>query len=159
RLVAESITDGAGGTSWTEAGTLADDHVLNETLTTYDGDDNPILVTTKDRFDNDTSSDTGPLGDPTSGPKPRVSYVARYYDAADRLLASVDVGTNGGSAYSRPSSIPGGSSTVLVTSDQYDGGGRVDQTIDPRGIVTEISYDLLARPTQIIDAYDASINS
>ena len=158
RLVAESITDGAGGSSWAAAGSLSGDHVLSETLTTYDFDGNPILVTTKDRDNTDTSSDTGALGDVTTGPEARVSYVASYYDAADRLIASADYGTNGGAAFERPSSVPDRSDTVLVTSDQYNDAGEVGQTTDPKGIVTQTYYDLLGDPTQVIDAYDPSIN-
>src|SRR5205823_2993150 len=36
RLVAESVTDGAGGTSWPAAGSPTGDYVLTQTLTTYD---------------------------------------------------------------------------------------------------------------------------
>ena len=40
---------------------------------------------------------------------------AAYYDVANRLTAQVNVGTNGGSAYTRPGSVPAASDTVLVT--------------------------------------------
>ena len=112
-------------------------------------------MTTKDRFNTDTTSDTGALGDATTGPQARVSYVASYYDAADRLTASVDFGTNGGAAFTRPSSVPDRSDTVLVTSYTYNDAGEVGQTTDPKGIVTQTSYDVLGRPTQTIDAYDS----
>jgi hypothetical protein len=36
----------------------------------------------------------------------RVSYVGMYYDPAGRLLTTVDVGTNGGTAWSRPATAP-----------------------------------------------------
>ena len=49
---------------------------MSQVLTTYDADGNPILVTTKDRFHDDTTGDTGPLGDANTGPKARVSYVS-----------------------------------------------------------------------------------
>ena len=161
RSVALSLTDGAGGTTWAAAGTLDGDHVVSQVLTTYDADGNPILVTTRDRFHDDTSADTGPLGDASTGPRARVSYVSSYYDAGDRPIATVDVGTNGGAAFAAPSptdTVPASSDTVLVTAYHYDAGGRVDRITDPRGIVTQTEYDAAGRPTRVIDAYDAAIN-
>ena len=158
RLVSESITDGASGTSWSAAGSLTGDHVLTQTLTAYDADGNPILVTTKDRFNTDTSSDTGALGNVTTGPEARVSYVASYYDKADRLIETADFGTNGGAAFTLPTTAPTGSDTVLVTSDTYNSAGEVGLITDPKGIVTQTSYDLLGQATQTIDAYDSTIN-
>src|SRR4051812_44100699 len=127
------------------------------TLVTYDRDSNPILLTTKDRFHDEAG--TGALGDAATGPKARVSYAARYYDAADRLVARIDVGTYGGSAYSRPTSVPARSDIVLVTSYHHDDAGRVDLTTDPRGIVGRTDYDMLGRAVRTIDGYDPAINS
>ena len=107
RLISESQTDGGGGTSWSAAESLTGDQVLTQTLTTYDADSNPILVADKERFSTDTAADTGPLGDPTTGPEARVYYTAYYYDANSRPTAVVDVGTNGGAAYTPPRHGPG----------------------------------------------------
>jgi RHS repeat-associated protein len=117
RLTATYTTDGGGGTSYAAASSVSNDTVLEQTLNTYDGDGNRTLSTTSQRFDNATG--TGALGSPTSGIGARVSYVANYYDAADRLIATVDVGTNGGTAYTPPSTVPARSDTVLVTSNSY----------------------------------------
>jgi hypothetical protein len=54
----------------------------------------------KQRFHDETT--TGELNSQSTAPKARVSYVAIYYDLADRLTDTVDVGTNAGSAYTRP---------------------------------------------------------
>jgi YD repeat-containing protein len=159
RPTSTSETDGAGGSAWSNASSLTGDHVLTQTFITYDADGNPILVVNKQRFNTDASSDTGALGGPSTGPKARVYYTAYYYDALNRLTAAVDVGTNGGSAYTRPSSAPSRSDTVLVTSDTYNAAGWVQDVTDPRGIVTRTIYDALGRPTQTIAAYDATINS
>ena len=48
----------------------------------YDAASNVILLTAKDRFHDETA--TGDLGDPATTPKARVSYVAQYYDKANR---------------------------------------------------------------------------
>src|SRR5207244_6300288 len=92
-------------------------NALEQTQTLYDNNGNAILVTTKARFDNETMG--GPLANPTTHPYARVSYVANYYDAANRLTESVNVGTNGGTAYTRPSSPATRSDTALVTSTGY----------------------------------------
>ena len=130
---------------------MTGDKVLTQSEVTYDADGNLLLAATKDRFDSETA--TGELGDASTSPKARVSYTAGYYDAADRMTASVDVGTNGGSAYTRPGSAPARSNTELVTSQTYDAAGRNDTVTDPRGVVTRNTYDLLGRTTQTIAAY------
>jgi RHS repeat-associated protein len=93
------------------------DIVLEQVERQYDANGNVILVTSRQRFHDETA--TGALGDPQTGPKARVSYVGSYYDASDRLIATVNVGTNGGTAYERPAEVPARSETVLVSSYGY----------------------------------------
>ena len=80
-----------------------------------------ILVTAKQRFHDETG--TGALGTASTGVRGRVSYVASYYDGADRLTGVVDVVTNGGTSYTRPSTVPSRSDTVLVTTTAYNSAG------------------------------------
>jgi len=127
RKTAEYQTDGAGGTSYAAASSVASDNVLTQILYTYDGNGNLIEAVTSDRFDSATG--TGALGTPATGVNARVSYVAYYYDLADRRVATVDVGTNGGTAWARPSGVPTGSSTVLVTSTSYSTDAVQDITL------------------------------
>ncbi|OWK35000.1 Alkaline phosphatase [Fimbriiglobus ruber] len=133
RKVEESVTDGAAGTSYSDAASVTGDHVLTQTQTIYDADGNAIETVTSDRDDNATG--TGTLGTPTSGVHARVSYMASYFDAANRDVADVNVGTNGGSAWTRPGSVPTASSTVLVTSNSYsaDAVQTVQLTGSPTG--------------------------
>src|SRR5262249_12875259 len=105
RTTKSFTTDGGGGSSWSDARTVTRDPVLSQTESSYDARGNVLLTVTRDRFHDETA--TGALGDPATRPKARVSYVAGYYDLADRLTDTVYVGTNGGSAYMRPSSVPG----------------------------------------------------
>lgn len=160
RVIKTSQTDGgqlAGAAmSWTNAAdsTLANEVVLEQTLTSYDADSNPIFVTTKQRYDTDTTTTTGDLGSPSSGLFARDYYTAYYYDASDRPTAVVDAGTDGGSVYSRPSSVPTGSPTLLVTQTAYNVQGLPYQVTDPRGIITLTTYDMLGRATQVIAASD-----
>jgi len=158
RLSNEYTTDGGAVNDsnspqkdWAHASCVSSDVVLTETDYTYDSDGNVIVTTTRDRFDNDSTSSEGALGSPSSGIGARISYVADYYDAADRLTDEVNVGTNGGSGYTRPSSVPSRSDTVLVTHTDYDSAGNVLDTIDPRDLMTQYTYDLLGRVTQEID--------
>ncbi len=86
RDVMDYTTDGAGGTTWAAAGSVANDTVLEQEQTVYDGDSNVIETIDSQRFDNATG--TGALGTPTSGIGARVYYAAAYYDNADRLTAT-----------------------------------------------------------------------
>ncbi|MFL5244587.1 MAG: RHS repeat-associated core domain-containing protein [Gemmataceae bacterium] len=130
---------------------MTGDNVLSQTESTYDKDGKVILVTDRERNHDETT--TGALGNPTTAPKARVSYTASYYDPANRLTGSVDVGTNGGTAWTRPSSVPTASDTVLVTLTGYNAAGWVNSITDPRGIVEQKSYDNLGELTQTIEAY------
>jgi YD repeat-containing protein len=65
----------------------------------------------------------------------------------------VDVGTNGGTAYARPATVPAASDTVLVTATAYNAAGWAQSVTDPRGIVTQTTYDNLGRTTKTIEDY------
>jgi RHS repeat-associated protein len=151
RPVVRYTTDASGDLTWADASTVASNNVLEQTETQYDPAGNPILTTTRQRFHNETA--TGALGTPTTAPKARVSYVAAYYDAANRLTDTVDVGTNGGAAYIRPATPPGRSDTVLRTTYGYNSAGWVSLVTDPRNIQAQTTYDNLGRTTQTIEAY------
>jgi hypothetical protein len=115
------LTDGYQDATWTDAGSVSNNNVLRQTEQQYDANGNVIFVIAKDRFHDETA--TGELANPTTAPKARVSYSASYYDSANRLTAMVNVGTNGGSTYTRPSSVPSASDTVLVVSYTYNAAG------------------------------------
>jgi len=153
RVTVAYQTDGAGGSSWTSAGSVSGDNVLTQTERSYDADGNGILVTTRQRFHDETA--TGALGNASTAPKARVAYVAAYYDAANRVTAQVNVGSNGGSAYTRPSSVPARSDTALVTSYGYaaDEVQRVALSGAPTGGTFTLSFG--GQTTSAI-AYNAS---
>ncbi len=67
RGIVSYATDGAGGMTWTTANSVGADNVLQQTNRAFDNDGNAILVTTRQRFDNETQ--LGALGDPNTGPK------------------------------------------------------------------------------------------
>jgi RHS repeat-associated protein len=153
RLVTEYTTNGGGGTSWAGASNATNDVVLEQAETVYDNNGNVIETVNRQRFEDATLP--GPLGGPgsTTAPQARDSFSGFYYDAADRRTATVDVGTNGGTAWVRPATVPAPSDTALVTSNTYDAAGRVQDVIDPRGIDSRTLYDNLGRVTATIHDY------
>jgi RHS repeat-associated protein len=150
RVVSTYQTDGLGDATWADAGTVANNNVLSQTDTQYDADGNALLVVQRQRFHDETT--LGALGDAnaTGQAKARASYAAGYYDAANRLTDSVKVGTNGGTAYTRLPTVPAASDTVLVTHTDYNAAGWVGAVTDPRGLVSQTSYDLLGRVTRMV---------
>jgi RHS repeat-associated protein len=160
--VSQSRYDGAGrlttsltlgnvpAATWANATALTASLILEQTDYTYDAASNVILTTNRQRFHDAATSALGVLGTPTTGIPARVSYAASYYDAADRLTASVNVGTNGGVAYVRPATVPARSDTALVTTFSHDIAGRVQDVTDPNGITARTLYDDLGRTTATI---------
>src|SRR5262249_37877501 len=74
RVTKKFTTDGGGDSTWADAGNVTGDEVLDQVENQYDADDNVILVTTRQRFHDETA--TGLLGDPNTSPKARVYYAA-----------------------------------------------------------------------------------
>ncbi|HEY7312113.1 MAG TPA: hypothetical protein VH643_22300 [Gemmataceae bacterium] len=153
RDVMDYTTDGAGGTTWAAAGSVTNDTVLEQEQTIFDGDSNAIETIDSQRFDN--AIGTGALGSPTSGIGARVYFAAAYFDNADRLIASVDAGTNGGTAWTRPSSVPASSPTLLVTNYGYraDAVQQVSLTGAPTGGTFTLTF---AGQTTAPIAYNAN---
>jgi RHS repeat-associated protein len=151
RATTTYVTDGGGDSAYSDAGTVTGDAVLSQTETTYDKDGNVTFTVDRERFHDETT--TGALGTPSTGVHARVSYQAMYYDKADRLTDSVDVGTNGGSAYTRPSTPDSRSDSVLVTGYGYNSAGEVESVTDPRGLVDKTYFDLAGRTTKTVENY------
>ena len=156
RLMNVFVTDASDDTGYGDADDVTGDRVVEQTEYAYDLADNVILTTLRRRFH--TTMGTGGLGTNNTGNFARVSYVGTYYDAAYRVTASVDVGTNAGSAYTRPSGVPGRSATTLVTSYDYNPAGWMELVTDPKNIKTKRLYDNAGRLTRVTEAYDASVN-
>jgi RHS repeat-associated protein len=151
RVTLQYTSDGGGDSSWSDAGNVTSDNVLEQTEFTYDKNGNAILSVERQRNHDETG--TGGLGNETTAPKARVYYAADYYDAANRPTTTVDVGTNGGTAYMRPSTPDARSDTVLRTDTAYNAAGWLDSVTDPRGIVEKFTYDNAGRVTKDTQAY------
>lgn len=150
RLIQSFTLGNVPSGTWSDANSLSNSVVLEQQESSYDANSNQIQSTTRQRFHDASPTATGALGTASSGIRARVSTSTAYYDAADRLTASVDVGTNGGSAYSRPATPPAPSDVALVSSYSYDSAGRLKDLTDPRGLVARTLYDALGRRTRTI---------
>jgi hypothetical protein len=146
-------------TAYADADDVTGDIVLEERQTLYDATDGTVLMTVSiERNYNDyrTGETTGALDSNADGDfatvtmanvKGRVSISASWYDALDRMTDAAAYGTNNGSDFTRPGSVPSRSSTVLVSSTAYYDDGSVMSTTDPRGKVSYQTYDAAQRVT------------
>ncbi len=144
-------TDGGSDTTYAHALTVAGDIVFSQIEPGYDADGRVIQVTARDRVHGETG--TGALGTATTGVLARVIHVASYYDLGGRLVAELDVGTNGGSAWTRPGSVPSRSDTELVTSYAYSADGLPYEVVGPDGVAHRAAFDALGRTTSETAAY------
>jgi RHS repeat-associated protein len=152
RVIVNYTTDGGGDTDWSDADDVTGDVVLEQTNYYY-GETIAQPDTTVVRQRDHDATGTGDLAI-SGGPASRAYYSATYYDDDGRDIADVNVGTNGGTAWTAPTTIPTRSDTVLVTSTEYD--DEVNQTIvtDPRGVKTLTQFDADGRTTDTIAAWD-----
>ena len=138
----------ADETAYADADDVTGDTLFAQTENTYDASGNVIQVTRYARVH--TSNDTGAL----STSNARAAYTALWYDGADRQTGQAEYGTNGGSAFSRPSSAPARSDTVLVTTTEYNSAGLAYKTTDPAGKEHRGEFDDLGRATRTIQNYE-----
>lgn len=151
RPMAAYTSDAGGDSAYADADDVSGDAVLEQVEWTHDGVGNVLVETVRQRFHDETG--TGALGTPTTGVKARVSYAASFYDLADRLTDVVDVGTNGGSAYTRPATVPSRSDAVLVTSYGYNQAGWLADVTDAKGLLSKSYFDLAGNVTKVIENY------
>ena len=128
---------------------VSDDVILEQVEFTYDAAGNVIQTVTRQRYHNAPDNQTGPLNDPGTTPKARVTYSTAYPDALGRTVATVEYGTNGGTALTRPDTIPERSDTALVSTLAYNSAGQVSTQTNPAGIKTCFEYDAAGRRTGI----------
>lgn len=145
------------GTSYSQATTVTNDIILEQTQNTFDEVGNLVSVASFQRLNDAPSSGTGSTGALSYGtqPKGRVSYAANWFDSVDRNIASANYGAI--ASFTRPSTPPASSSTVLVTSTSYNEAGQPSQTTDPVGYVIQTTYDNAGRTTQTVEDYGSGL--
>jgi RHS repeat-associated protein len=152
RTTARFVSFDDAETSYADAGTVVNDTVVEESVTTYDAASN-VIETTSYRRTTSTSK-TGDLSASWSANDSRRMFTAQWFDAANRLITFGNYGTNGGTTLSRPSTPPApNTSGVLVTKYGYDGGGRPYQITDNLNRLTQKTFDGLSRVTQVVNNY------
>jgi YD repeat-containing protein len=142
--------------TYNDAMSITGNVVLEQTETSYDDADSAIATIIRQRYHDAPAAQTGPLGNPGSAPKARVTYAAEYADPLGRTIASADWGTAGGSGWSRPATIPASSDTILVSQTGYNEAGEAFQVIDPAGKEDRTDYDAAGRRTELIENYVSS---
>lgn len=152
RLKTSYTTDGGGDSSWSHADDVSGDIVLDQTERTYDDAGNMIQTRHRERFHDATG--TGALRKRTSTVTPSRSYFTdMYYDAANRMTDSVNVGTAGGIEHTRSNAVPASTDEILVMTYTYDAAGRRDTVTHPDGKIDQTLYDMTGRTIRSIDAF------
>ena len=129
---------------------VSDDVIFEQVEFGYDAGGNVVGSVVRRRYHNAPDNQTGPLEDPATTPKARVTYTASYPDALGRVIATADYGTNGGAALTRPATVPARSDNVLVTTTGYNSRGEAETTTDPSGLVTFVTNDDAGREVERI---------
>ncbi|WP_425400431.1 RHS repeat-associated core domain-containing protein [Aeoliella sp.] len=122
---------------------LIDNKIFEQTATAYDEASNATQSATLARYDGDTAS-TGAL---VAGTSARPTYTAYYYDGIGRSTATARYGNqrSDSSSFSRSSTTPSRSDTVLVSSTDYNARGEAEDLTDPNGQVSSSEYDAAGR--------------
>jgi RHS repeat-associated protein len=141
------------GTSYSQAGTVANDVIVEQSENTYNEAGEVISAASYQRLNDAPWTGSGSTGALTAGsdPKARVSYMAMYYDGIGRNIATANYGAI--SSFTRPSTTPTRSDDILVTTTSYDAAGRADSVIDPKAIETRTTFDAAGRTTNTKEAY------
>lgn len=150
RPATEYIAFGPDST-YSDAESVANNTVMEQFENTYDEAGNTILNVRRQRYHNAAATQTGSLVDPNTSPMARVTYIASYPDAIGRTIANSNYGTNGGSALSRPATIPTPSDSILVGMSSFDATDKVSFRSDPAGMVKGFGYDAAGRITTITE--------
>ena len=101
------------------------------------------------------------LGTRDSGIEARIYYSGNYYDDANRLIATANVGTNGGSSWTMPTSPPSRTDSVLETTYGYaaDAVQTVTLTGGPTGGTFTLTFDGDTTGTISYNASAATVQS
>ncbi len=137
RAVARYVSYDDDETSYTEACNRTGDIVLEEATSSFDDAGNETSTTALSRYHDYTQ--TGDLAGETNA---RPSYKSMWHDVFGRLVRLEDRGSTDSA------------NGALVAQWSYaPDTGRLLQTTDPKGMVTQFSFDNLGRQTKIIRNY------
>jgi RHS repeat-associated protein len=142
---AESVYD--------DADDVAGDTVIEQAVNTFDLNSNTIQTTSYARVS--SSVKTGDLATGWAIADSRRTFVASWYDTADRTTSLVSYGTNGNVNLTRPATAPGPntSANYIVTKFDYDADGRAYRTTNNLAKITQTTFDGLSRPTRVVQNF------
>jgi YD repeat-containing protein len=123
------------GTSYSQASTVTNDIIVEQTDNMYDEAGNLVSAAVSQRLNDASTSTMGALTSAIA----RISYTAGWFDGIDRSIASANYGAI--ASFTRPSTPPASSATVLVNLTAYNNGGEASQVTDPMGNITQTSFD------------------
>lgn len=128
---------------------LTDNVVFEQTETTYDDASNVTETGVLARYHDVSSSSTGSL---VAGSTARPAYTALYFDGIGRGTAVAVYGNQGADwqAFSRPSTAPSSSNSILVSETSYHPAGEIEDSTDPAGLITRNTYDDAGRITKTV---------
>jgi len=163
RIATVAKTNDSG---YSDADDVSGDHLLNERVSVYAADSDNVLATVSiDRFHDDdistgttgrldTNADADDLLFTAANLEGRAQFTAMWYDALDRVTATVRYGTYNGANWNRDGlSVPARSDTALVTSYVYDDAGRRKDVTDPMARTARTLYDDLGRTVATVSNY------
>ena len=135
--------------SYTNSTTISsDDIIFEQSIPVYDEASNVLSTASFQRLNDATAGGKLSVG---SNPKARASFIAGWFDGIGRTIASANYGSL--SSLSRPSTPPARADDKLVTSIDYNSAGEGFSQTDPRGIVSQQTWDDAGRLVQRVDDY------
>lgn len=138
--------------SYSEAESIDDDVIFEQSDFIYDAASNLIEEVRKERFHN--AAGFGELRGPTGAqPWARVLFTMHYPDPIGRVIASANYGTYHGDVPDRPATIPNRSDSILVTSFDFNGRGEMFLATDPSGTHTFQVFDDAGRLIKVVENY------
>jgi len=141
---------------YADATTVVNDTILEQQTMTYNQIGTVLSTVSKQRYHNAAASQHGALGTPSATPNARITYLASWIDGVGRTFGSANYGTNGGSTFSRPATVPTRSDTILVSTTSYNNDGEVFSTLNPQNMETRYEYNAAGRQVTQIENYVSS---
>ncbi len=130
---------------------VTDDVILEQVEFTYDSAGNVVQTVTRRRYHNAPDSQTGPLADPSTTPKARVTYVASYPDPLGRVTPAYNRAGN-------MTTVPKPSDPTQSYTATYDAWNRLIRMEAGADKVAEYEYDGAKRRT-VQKTYTAGVLS
>ncbi|HTN02257.1 MAG TPA: hypothetical protein VL132_10285 [Planctomycetaceae bacterium] len=106
RTTTQHIGYDTAETDYSDAGSVTDNVILEQSETSYDAARNVLQTASRQRYHNTPAAQLGALGNPSTTPEARATCQAQWADALGRTVAAASYGINGGSTNTiRPTTL------------------------------------------------------